>query len=480
MRARLLGIVLSLVALLLLGLGIPLALSVAATQQQRMFLDRLTDTGRYASLVQRPLIDGQPWLVSDKLRRYAELYDIESVVLDWDANVVASSAPPGESSGATGAPSSAEQGDPGVPVDLNEPMIKDAIVEALAGRHPESGALLLPWNESPLVLAEPVLADGEVRGVMVMVSPTGEARTRVWMWWGVIALGGLLALGLAVLVALPVVRWTLRPVRRLDDATGSLVTAVVSGRDFERVADEYGPPELRHLTRSFDQMAARVGDVLAAQRAFVADASHQLRNPLTALRLRLGNLDGRVDPAAAEDQRAALAEADRLRQTLDDLLSMARAEGQSGDPVVVDVATVVADRVSDWRVVAASRSVALEVVGEEASRVLAPPRAVEAVLDALLDNALKFTESDTSVLVELGRLDSRATLAVRDHGPGLRPEELERATDRFWRSQTHQNVTGSGLGLAIVRRVAELAGGDVRLDLPDGGGLRVTVELPLA
>jgi signal transduction histidine kinase len=140
----------------------------------------------------------------------------------------------------------------------------------------------------------------------------------------------------------------------------------------------------------------------------------------------------------------------------------------------------VADRVADWRVVAGARDVGLETSGlGEGIQALAPPRGVEVVLDALLDNALKFSGPGSVVEVSLTTDDSRVTLAVRDHGPGLRPDELERAADRFWRSSAHQNVTGSGLGLAIVTQVAASAGGEARLDLPEGGGLRVTVELPL-
>ena len=104
-------------------------------------------------------------------------------------------------------------------------------------------------------------------------------------------------------------RWILRPVRRLDEGTGRVAAAVLAGAAPEPVADGTGPPELRRLSVSFDRMAETVTQAYAAQRAFVADASHQLRNPLTALRLRLSNLDGHVDAAGAEDHVAALEEA---------------------------------------------------------------------------------------------------------------------------------------------------------------------------
>ncbi|MCE7009516.1 HAMP domain-containing histidine kinase [Kibdelosporangium philippinense] len=465
MRVRLLGIVLSLVALLVVGLGVPLALSVAQREQQFLFLDRLTDTSRYASLAQRPLLDQEAEALRDELISFRTTFDIDAVVFDRDRQPVASSNALGQ-----GEPFQADQ----VTQELNN---------ALGGKHPESASLLLPWNTDLLVIAEPVLVDGEVQGAVITRSPTGAARGRVVFWWSVILIGGILALGLAVLVALPLVGWTLRPVRRLDQATGSLVAAVMSGRPVPPVDDGHGPAELRHLSKSFDQMAASVSDTLAAQRAFVADASHQLRNPLTALRLRLSNLEGHVDEEEAEHHVAAMAETDRLNQIVDDLLAMARAEGMGGELVAVDVVATVSTRMTDWEAVADSRDVSLEL-SASADEVFATaaPRSVEAMLDALLDNALKFTAEGSSVTVGIAEDDTNVYISVRDHGPGLQPEELERATDRFWRSPAHQNIGGSGLGLAITRRLVERAGGEIGLDLPDDGdgGLRVTIQLPRA
>jgi signal transduction histidine kinase len=456
-RTRLLGIVVSLVVLIVLGLGLPLALAVANGQRQDLFLDRLTDTSRFSSLAQRPITDDQPQLLADKLRRYEEVYGIRAALLDRDGTVVVNS---------------------GTSVDLADEQVADAVSKALAGRQAEHDALRLPWDTRPMVLAEPILVDGEVRGATVTVSSTEAMRDRVLRRWGLVAVGCALALGVAVFLALPVVRWVLRPVRRLDDATASLSAAVVSGRAVEPVGDKSGPPELRQLGRSFDRMAATVNEVLAAQRAFVADGSHQLRNPLTALRLRLGNLEGQVHESGVEDQEAAVAEAARLNRILDEMLTMARAENSTAAPVPVAVDEVVADRLAAWNVVAESRRVLLSYSGTAGGAVLLPPRGLESILDALLDNALKFTYEDTEVVVAVSRSDDGVRISVRDNGPGLEPDELERATDRFWRSPAHQNVTGSGLGLSIVRRIAERVAGTVTLDLPAAGGLRVTVLIP--
>ena len=238
MRARLLGIVLFLVALLVFGLGIPLALSVGGTEQQRLFLDRLTDTTRFASVAQRPLTDDQPEVLRTELGRYTEVYGIGIAVVDRDGTVVVSAQNPSR-------------------VDMSDPSVAAHASEALAGRRSTPGPLLLPWDQRPLVLAEPILVDGEVRGAVVTVSPTDRTRERIRNWWLVIAGGGVLAFCLALMLALPIVRWIMRPVRRLDDATSTLVSAIVSGRPAEPVSDDRGPPELRHLSRSFDRMASQ-------------------------------------------------------------------------------------------------------------------------------------------------------------------------------------------------------------------------------
>lgn len=459
MRSRLLGVVLALIVLVLVGLGVPLGRGVAAAEQQEMFLDRLTDTSRFASLASRPLIDNKPHLLRPELERYDELYDIGVAVVARDAPTV---------------PVVASR----IDLALGDSAVQDLVSKALAGRLPVPPPLFMPWSDTVVVLAEPVLVDGEVRGAVITFSPTSKTRFEVLAWWGVLLGASLLVLALAVLLALPVVRWTLRPVQALDDATGKLLAAVVSGRPVPPVGAESGPPELRQLSRSFDQMAANVSDVLAAQRAFVADASHQLRNPLTALKLRLSNLEGHVDAEAEVHQIEALSETDRLNRILDELLAMARTESSSVDPVPVDVDRSVAARLSAWQAAAAAKEVHLVLDGHRVGMALAPPRGVETVLDALLDNALKFTQEGTLIVVDARKDGDVVRLSVTDHGPGLQPDELERATDRFWRSPAHQNVPGSGLGLSIVRLVVERVNGAVRLESPEDGGLRVIVELP--
>jgi signal transduction histidine kinase len=444
-------------------LGLPLALSDTRSSTELQFEDRLADTVRFAALAQRPLIDNDPLRLLAEIQRYDQVYDVAVALVGRDGRLLVASRP-------------------GI-----DPA-SDRVDVALAGRSSPPYRMVLPWDDRPMTLAEPVLVDGEVRGAVLTSAPTDALRRHVRLVWGGLLLAGLCALALAVLVALPLVRWIMRPVQRLDSGLARIADGVLSGVPAEPVGEGGGPPELRRLARSFDQMAGTVTQAMATQRAFVADASHQLRNPLTALRLRLHNLDGHVDRSAVEEHVAALEEAERLGDVLDGLLALARAErvGTGGaaarEPVALDEA--VEDRLDAWRVLAEACELTLRRTGERGLSVRVPPGSVQTVLDAVLDNAIKFSPPGGEVVVHTetelpnGERPGQVLLAVRDRGPGLAPDELERATDRFWRSPAQHNVEGSGLGLAIARTTARRCGGELGLDLPEGGGLRVSLRLP--
>lgn len=462
MRARLLTVVTSLVVLVVLGLGAPLALSVAGTEGQQLFLDRLTDTEDFASLAQQALSSsGDFTVLAQELTRYQQVYGVQVVVVDASNRIKAQ--PTGSQVRV---------------VDLADPRVHQAVRAALAGQPPRPGSTLMPWDADPLVVAAPVRLGGELRGAAVTVSDTKHVRDAILGWWSALGAGALVAIGLAVLVALPVVHWVLHPLRRLSDATAALGVAVVKGEDVDPAEIHGGPPELRRLSESFHRLATTVIGTLAAQRAFVADASHQLRNPLTALRLRLGNLSAHLPPEAREHHVAALAEADRLDGMLGELLALARAESGTTEPVEVNVDQVVRQRVAGWQALAGRRNVSLVLAGEPGGKALVPPQGLERILDALLENAVKFTTDGTLVQIEVRRANGTVAVSVRDHGPGLRPEELPRATDRFWRSREHQNVEGTGLGLAIVAQTVAKVSGKVEVSTPEGGGLLVRIELP--
>ena len=462
-RARLLVVFGVLVGLLVVGLGAPLAGAAASAATSRLFADRLGDTTRFAALAQRAVTDDEPGALAGELARYDELYGIAAVVLDREGRVLTAS----------------------------RPEVSDATVArvqlALVGQRSEPPDTVWPWDTAPMLLAEPVLVGGEVRGAAVTVSPTAPARWETLRAWAALAGAALVALGIAAGLALPLVRWILAPVESLDTGTAQVAAAVRAGRAPRPVGDDHGPPELRRLSRHFDQMAVGVTHALESQRAFVADAGHQLRNPLTALRLRLQNVgaalaapDARVDDSLRDEHGAALEETDRLAAVLDALLALARAEGRPPQPVPMPIDPVLDERADTWGVLAEHESLSLRRLGPGGLVVRSDVDSVVAVLDAVLDNALKYAPPGTDVELSTARVDGWVEIGVRDHGDGIDPSELARATDRFWRSPAQDGSAGTGLGLAIAARSAERVGGELLLQLPEDGGLRVVLRLPPA
>ncbi|CAM5437597.1 histidine kinase OS=Streptomyces alboniger OX=132473 GN=CP975_26660 PE=4 SV=1 [Streptomyces alboniger] len=208
----------------------------------------------------------------------------------------------------------------------------------------------------------------------------------------------------------------------------------------------------------------------------VADASHQLRNPLSALLLRIELLALEL-PEGNEEIASVRTEGKRLAQVLDDLLDLALAEHAAPDLCLTDVGALAAERVASWRPLAAERGVRLS--GDcPATTGWADPVALSSALDAVIDNALKFTPEGGAVQVTVASSNGTTTVVVGDEGPGLTEDELARVGDRFWRSNRHQNVKGSGLGLSISRALLAAGGGSLTYERNEPHGLKVTVGLP--
>jgi signal transduction histidine kinase len=449
MRARIMVLLLGLVVSLVLALGVPLALALAARQTENVLVDRRNDTERFAALAAQAVGDAdRPWLASE-LSRYDEVYGISAVVLDRGGPVRAASR--------TAVPDLAA--DP-------------AVRTALAGRRDELSRWVLPWQREPLVVAVPVVRAGDVVGAAVTVSPTDALRDRVAWLWAAVGAGEIVAVLLCVLVASRLARWVLRPVHRLDTAAHE----IARGRFDARVADGGGPPELRRLTGSFNTMADAVQTSWQRQRRFVADASHQLRNPLNALLLRQEVLGMDLPAEHQADFDHARAEGRRLAQVLDELLALATAEETASPPQELSLAAVVDERLGVWRATAAAREIELRRRGTDVVGI-ADATALGSALDAIIDNAIKFSPEGSVVRVDIDTAEQEAVVRVTDKGSGLPQADLVRAGDRFWRSPQHENLPGSGLGLSITKTLLASFGGHLEISSGDRG-LAVSLHVP--
>jgi two-component system OmpR family sensor kinase/two-component system sensor histidine kinase QseC len=290
--------------------------------------------------------------------------------------------------------------------------------------------------------------------------------------WPLLLIAPFIALAAAWSTAL-----ALRPLRRVADD--------VRRRDEQSLqplpADGL-PEEVAPLVTSLNALLQRLGQSLDTQRAFVADAAHELRSPLTALKLQLQLLKR----AGSEAERSAAAEAlaagiDRAARLVEQLLTLARTEpGAAAAPLQpLDLSELVREAVADTVPLALARGTVLELHADAPVTVQGDRAPLRALVRNLADNAVRYSPPDARVELRIAAEAGVPTLQVDDAGPGIPPAERERVFDRFYRRGL-SDEPGTGLGLAIVRGVAQQHGARVALDDSPLGGLRVTLRFPAA
>ncbi|MGA4837823.1 HAMP domain-containing sensor histidine kinase [Streptomyces sp. G45] len=317
------------------------------------------------------------------------------------------------------------------------------------------------------VLTKPL--DG---GGAVMVGQHYQGVLRVeeaFLWrvpWTTVA-----ATGLSALLSWLVLGRILRPVRRLARATGRITTT----QDLSTPLPPAGGDEIGQLTRSFDSMLTALRRSRAQQQQLVQDASHELRTPLTSVRGSaelLHRARGRLDP---KDEEQILATLVRETAALDDLVrelvDLATDRYTAEDPARVDLTAVAEDCARRHRRLSGR---AIEVTATRPVPVRARPRALQRCVDNVLGNAVKFSPAPAPVTV---RVEGNR-LTVRDHGPGIAPDDQRAVFDRFYRGPRTQGIPGSGLGLAIVHDLITADDGTVFARDAAGGGAEVGFELP--
>lgn len=296
-----------------------------------------------------------------------------------------------------------------------------------------------------------------------------------------LAIDAVLPVALLGLLLMLAVWWvidrSLAPVERLRRQ--------VAGRPAEDLSPlgEAGlPREVRPLVRDLNLLFERVREALQAQQRFVADAAHELRSPLTALRLQVQSMR-REPPGPARDAAVARLEEGIARAIglVTQLLALAREEAASASSQAVLLEDLCRETVAELLPLAQARriDVGLEAGSGAPAGVAGDPDSLRTLLRNLLDNALKYSPEGGRVDVVVERPDEGGVLlAVEDSGPGIEPGERERVFDRFRRGEA-QDVPGSGLGLAIVAAVARRHGAALRLARSERlGGLRVEVRFP--
>jgi signal transduction histidine kinase len=351
------------------------------------------------------------------------------------------------------------------PRPSDDPVALQALGGEIAqGRHHEGRDILSS--------AVPIVRNGRTVGALEVEQSLGavhkEVRQDVLALIGIGGLALILGLGVAWILAGSIAR----PLRSLGAAARRRAAGETDAR-----APERGSREQVQVAREFNEMADRLEAVLESQRAFVADASHQLRTPLTGLRLRLEAAGVKTkDPAVAKDLAAAEGETERLGQLVEDLLELASSEQPAEDEWtdLTDAARAAAER---WRGPASEsrHEIALEADGEVVVR--AGSRELAAIFDNLVENAIKYSPRGSSVTIECGRENGNARVGViSDSGP-LDEEVARHAFERFYRGRGGRG-SGTGLGLPIVQALAKRRGGRATLESVGETQVRAEVVLP--
>ncbi len=467
-------------AFVLAVVEVPLGLTYAGRAEDRLLSAIERDARVLAGLLEERIEAGDSAAVAAITADYAEGSAARVVVTDPGGLSMVDSADPS-----------------GEPRDFST---RPEFAAALAGSQDADIRYSDTLGEEFAVVAVPVTSAGTVTGAVRVSFTTDSLRSQIRDNWLRLTLLAALVLCAAGSFGWLVARWAIGPVAALETGAQRLAAGDLSGR----AEVERGPPELRQLAVTFNDMAARVETLVDSQRSFVADASHQLRTPLTALRLRIDSLGealedsaagGALTPTAHADLDAVGDELDRLMRLVDGLLAMARS-GTAAVAEVVDVAAEARSAAQRWEALAAESGIPIVVDVPEVAPARVVGDGIDQVLDNLIDNALGVAPRGSGINVSVtvgappgtpssagapsaGRRDGYVRLQVRDRGPGLDPTQRRRATDRFWRAPGAPSG-GTGLGLAIVAELARRSGGGIELRDPDEGpGLVVEVWFPV-
>jgi two-component system OmpR family sensor kinase/two-component system sensor histidine kinase QseC len=267
----------------------------------------------------------------------------------------------------------------------------------------------------------------------------------------------------------------LRPLQR--------VAAGVRARDeqsLQPLSEEGLPHEVAPLVSALNALLQRLSRSLDAQRAFVADAAHELRSPLTALKLQLQLLRRAGDRPSREAAVETLAEGiERASRLVEQLLTLARSEPGATSAETLDLSELVREALADVVPLAMARGTQLELHADQAVPVHGERSALGALVRNLADNAVRYSPRGARVELRVERAEGTALLQVDDSGPGIPPDERERVFDRFYRRSATPEQ-GSGLGLAIVRSIADRHGAALSLHDSPLGGLRVSLRFAAA
>ncbi|WP_427005039.1 HAMP domain-containing sensor histidine kinase [Pseudarthrobacter sp. H2] len=465
MKLRVLGLLSLMSVLMVITVSSAILTSVSRELTQELQINRVAALNRFAQVAYDAAVDGDSTQLQRDMDRYSGLYG-EGVLVRLQQGTVRSGA-----------------------LSEDRADVRDAIARANLNLSDTSLAPLQPFGAGSEVISRSFGSASQVLGETVLEVNPDAARQKLRERWLVVGLAASMLGALLIAAAARVTGWVLRPVHRLNSAVTELEA---TGRTSQ--LPEAGPPELRQLSRSFTKMAQTVSQSIESQRQLIADTSHQLRNPVGALRLRIDLLQlelhtDREKAAAA----GVLAELERVEEILDGVLKLAAAEHRAsedsaraalstasgGHRTLIDPFVVLQEEVERAGPAAqrTATSIVLERPPEPALQVACNSAELAQMVGELLNNAIKYAAGAHISVAVRARPDG-AIVEVSDDGPGLSADEMAAATTRFWRSPRHNGIRGNGLGMTIVDKLAAANGARLLLAERSPHGLIARIDFP--
>ncbi|GAA2956520.1 sensor histidine kinase [Glutamicibacter bergerei] len=461
MRRRVILILGSLLALLVIIVSGVLMQNASVDATQQLRLTRAASLNRFVQLAAS--LDADHGKLQQEMDTYSQLYN-EGLLIRMDQQTFTSGS-----------------------IDPRDPQVQQVVENTELNLGHTDIDTINPLSNDKSLIARPYGNSTQVLGAVIMQVNLDSARELVLQRWVLVVLVSLTAGSALLLLADRVTTWVLRPIHRLNEATKALAATKTAAP-----LEAAGPPELRELARSFSTMAQVMTASLAQQRELIAETSHQLRNPVAALRLRVDLLKMRLgDEADPQGVRAVEKELRRVETLLDAVLRLASADHRLSELTAgTTLATGVADSapvpVRDLlieeieRRTESARNTGTELLfnsGQETEFwVSCNEFELQQMIAELYENCLKYAPG-APVLTSLTATEQIVEIIIRDHGPGLRTKDLALVTERFWRADPTGASPGTGLGMAIVERLAQANGGELIVEAGVGGGLQMRLLL---
>ena len=468
MRVRVLGVLGSSLLVIVVLVSTVLMQGVSRDVAAEILSNRLSALNRFVQLASHVASDDDLEMLQIEMDTYSGLYD-EGLLIIADGHQLVSGN-----------------------ISAQDPDVADTLRAAALNLERTDIPAVNPFLDSGALIARPFGNTGQVLGSVTMKVNLEPARMKVLQASSMVILATLTVGAVFLLLANRLATWVLRPLHRLDDSVQLLTQ---TQRPIPLV--EQGPPELRALSRSVSSMAHTMATSLQQQQELIAETSHQLRNPVAALRLRVDLLKMRLpDRASAEGLRSVENELARVEMLLDGVLRLASAEHrlteQNSEEGVADssagkesinVLQVLAEEFERQSATAqaAGNTLILEGAAESTQDVSVWCNLfdLQQMVAELLENAIKYAPA-TKITLSVKSSPTMVEVMICDQGPGMNKTEIRRAGERFWRAESVRGTAGTGLGLAIVDRLARANSGRLLVTANPQAGLASIIRLPRA